>query len=181
MIRYSDDLAFFFNSEEACLEALGFVENELKQLDLYVPRIDEGGKTRIVPPDQPLSFLGREIVFLKRSNDYVVRVGRPQIKKLQVTIRKDYCLAKALANGINIQKFVSSLGDTVGAYLGIYKSAFDYDRLECELRGCAHRVIRDLFIDLFGEDIIVKLPDRKRQFIGIPEIILQPFECGAEF
>ena len=95
-------------------------------------------------------------------------------------MRKDYCLARALANGVTLQKFVPALGETVGAYLGIYKAVFDYGRLEYELNKCAHEILRDIFVDLFGEDIVLKLPDRKRQFIGIPQIVLQPFESGAE-
>jgi len=180
MVRYSDDLAFFFSSENACREALKFVEDELRALGLSLPGIEEAGKTRIVPPDQPLYFLGREIVYLKRCDDYVVRIGGPQIRKIKATMRKDYCLARALANGVTLQKFVPALGETVGAYLGIYKAVFDYGRLEYELNKCAHEILRDMFVDLFGEDIVLKLPDRKRQFIGIPQIVLQPFESGAE-
>ena len=81
MVRYVDDILLFFHSKAAAQEGLEFVKCILNKTGFSIPELLDQSKTMIIAPQQPVDFLGREIVFLGSENKFVARVSQRQLLK----------------------------------------------------------------------------------------------------
>jgi RNA-directed DNA polymerase len=167
MVRYADDLALFFHSKEAAETGQHLVKSILKKIQLAIPEIYDGSKTKIVSRSDPMDFLGREVVFLGSENRFVARVASKQVDKIKSRLSDDYSLKNRFAAGNNFQDTIVELTKSIAAYLGIYKDAFNYESFENELRGHGRSVIMKIFQELFGQDALKSLSWDSRKFLGI--------------
>jgi hypothetical protein len=178
MIRYSDDIAMFFDTKEECQAALLHVKEELR-LNLTVPDLDLSkpalsSKTSIIAPTEPLAFLGREIAFSRPAGTFVIRVGKQQIRKIRKNLHDEYSLRRARERGWNLSRFATSLGAAVGSYLGVYRDVNDYEALRAHLHECAHQIMKNLLQDIFGQGVSHDLSKEHQDFLGIPSIEFEP-------
>ncbi len=167
MVRYADDILLFFNSKEATIEGHDLIKAMLKAIGLNIPDLTDNSKTEIIPPREPVDFLGREIIYLRSEGQFVARVSRKQIAKLRLQLEEDYSYETRRRQGHNFQDTVVDLWTSIAAYQGIYKDAHNFFVLDSELRGAARAIISDIFIDLFGEDALTRLTDDAKDFVGI--------------
>jgi len=86
MVRYADDLLLFFGTEEEAGRGRTFVEEQLGRIGLKLSQT----KPTTFGPRNNVKFLGLEIAFMDKSNKYVARVSRPQIRKIQDRLENDY-------------------------------------------------------------------------------------------
>jgi RNA-directed DNA polymerase len=170
MIRYADDILLFFNSKEAACDGCDFVKRKLAELDLNIPELTDGSKTTIVGPREPIDFLGREIVYLGTHDKFVSRVARKQISKIRTQLENDYNYEARRSAASDFQKTIVDLWKSVSAYLGIYKDAQNFVVLDSELRAAARAIISDLLTDIFGEDALLRVDSRGRNFLGIGDL-----------
>lgn len=168
MVRYADDLLLFFGSREEAKRGQQFVEDQLAKVGLKLSQ----AKTTVHGPKESVFFLGLEIVFLGSLSKYVARVSRPQIRKIQDRLETEY----AYSNIVKSSK-IKTLGDavlaltrSVAAYLGAYRQAHDYVTLLSELERTMKIVQSNLYIDIFGADVIANLDEGAKRFLSIAEI-----------
>jgi len=167
MVRYADDLVLFFDSKEAAQSGQDLVKSILKEIQLDIPDIYDGSKTKIVSQSDPLDFLGREIVYLESENEFVARVASKQVQKIKNRLLEDYSLKARLDSRSSFQDTIVNLSKSIAAYLGIYRDAFNYTSFEDEVRGHARVIVQKLFQDLFGQDALKSLSAGSRKFLGI--------------
>jgi retron-type reverse transcriptase len=164
MVRYADDLVLFFRTKDEAREGHKYIGLLLKTFQLSIPEIADGSKSKIVSRSDALDFLGREIVPLGSGGSFVAKVGRRQIDKITMRLRRDYSFAKRSSEGKNFQETVFDLSKSMAAYLGIYRDAFNYLDFSDEMRGLGRSLIVSIFQDLFGREILSSLNPRVEGF-----------------
>ena len=99
MVRYADDLVLFFHSKDDAYLGLDTLTNLLNKLQLTIPKIADDSKSKIVSSSEPLTFLGREIVYLDSEKSFVARVSRNQISKIKSRLVDDYSFSSRSGKG----------------------------------------------------------------------------------
>jgi RNA-directed DNA polymerase len=166
ILRYADDVVAFFHTKDDAIAGFNIIKNALKELELYVPDIGEA-KTELIGRDNPVSFLGREIVRVGPEGTYVSRVGDKKMEKIKDTLSKDYSLKRVMDENITFDDAITSLSASIRSYFGSYKDAHDYLRFESEIRGHYKKIIKDWLREIFGADAMDKLSEQQRKFLGI--------------
>ncbi len=167
MVRYADDLILFFNSKSDAYAGKQTVIKLLQELELNIPKIAADSKTSIVSPGDPVTFLGREIVFLESANAYVARISIKQIKKIKARLTKEYSFSHRHQKGKTFQDTIVDISRSIAAYLGIYRNAYNFSDFESDLRGHSRILVTQLFRELFGETALGSLSLDGRKFLGI--------------
>jgi hypothetical protein len=181
MVRYADDLLLFFSDRQAAKSGHRLVIELLEELDLRIPEIADGSKTRMVGPREPVPFLGRSIAYVESAGGYVAGVSARQIDKLKNKIREEYSLDKRMKAESTLQETVVDLSQTVAAYLGIYKDAYNFPKFEEEMRAVTRVVISEMFGGIFGRNAISGLASHQKKFLGFGQLeMLKPVnDIGA--
>lgn len=170
MVRYADDLVLFFESKESAKAGQQLVTNLLQRIQLTIPDIADGSKTSIISHSEPLSFLGREIVYLGSENLFIARVANKQVEKIKSRLCDDFSFESLSNAGKTFQDTIIDLSKSISSYLGIYKYAHNYKQFEDELRGQARAIIVQLFKELFGQQALSSLTADGRKFLGIEKL-----------
>jgi len=170
MVRYADDILIFFRSKSAANEGHDLIKTKLKRLDLDIPELADRTKTELKGPQEPVDFLGRELVYRLNAGGYVSQVSRKQIAKIKLLLEDEYSYESRRKQNSNFQETVVELWRSISSYLGIYKDAHNFTTLDSELRGTARGVISDIFRDVFGDTALAKVTDDGRDFLGIGEL-----------
>jgi group II intron reverse transcriptase/maturase len=178
MVRYADDLVLFFHTKSDAHSGQALVTELLNELQLTIPKIAENSKTSVVSTSEPLTFLGREIVYLDSARSFVARVSNKQIAKIKARLSNDFSFKERSEKGRTFQETIVDLSKSISAYLGIYKDAYNYKQFEDELRGQSRSVIVRLFEELFGQQALGSLSPAGRKFLGIE--ILDTVEPNPE-
>ncbi|GLH78887.1 hypothetical protein SSBR45G_37960 [Bradyrhizobium sp. SSBR45G] len=179
MVRYADDIVVFTPSKEEAKATHAFVGKLLDDIKLSIPGLDSESKTQILGPDDPIDFLGREIVRVGIEQRAVWRVSKKQIAKIVRRLEDEYTLEARLKDGSNFQDTIIDVRNSIAAYFSIYKGAHNFPTLDTELHGANRRIIRDIFFDLFGENAFTNITLEQQKFLGISRIDLD--ETDHEF
>jgi hypothetical protein len=163
MVRYADDLIFFFKTEDEMLAGEQFIRSELAKYELSIPI---NGKTQRIKPRASVEFLGREI-FHSEIDGYHARVSDKQIKKIVEHLHQEYSLRKRIIEKSNFQETVVQLARSVSSYLGIYRDAHNFKHFENQLRAEFRKILSQFFMDILGRDALTKLTNENRNFLGI--------------
>jgi len=173
-IRYADDIIAFFKTESDARIGFDFIRTELTKLELSIP--DMGApKSMRVPPKQPVTFLGQELVYRDGVRDYVRRIGSAKAAAIRTEIKTEFALAKLIGDE-NISSAVEGLTASVKSYLGAYQGADDYAHFEGEMRALLRSTVRGWLKDIFGNEVIARLSPSHQRFLGIP---LEPDVAAA--
>jgi RNA-directed DNA polymerase len=169
MVRYADDIVFFFNSKQDAKSGHEQIKSLLNSIDLKIPELQDNSKTQLIGPSDPIDFLGREIVRLGE-NEIVARVAQRQIRKIVSKLQQQYGLQARMNKGSNFQETMADLKNSVSAYLGVYKDAHNFPSLEGELRCSSRKIITEIFEGLFGREVLLSLPDAGKRFLGLDQL-----------
>jgi RNA-directed DNA polymerase len=172
MVRYVDDLLLFFPDKQSALAGHSLVKAILKKIDLTIPEIEDRSKTAVIGSREPITFLGREIAYLSSEGGYVSGVSGKQIQKIKAQIKEDYGFRKRCKERSNLQDTVVELWQSIGAYLGVYKDAYNFHTFEQEMRGVGRATISQMFVDIFGQGALARLTSEQRSFLGIGQLAL---------
>lgn len=167
MVRYADDLLLFFHDKESASAGHRIVTEILEKIDLKIPELKDGSKTNLIGPREPFIFLGREIAYVTSEGGYVAGVSTKQIEKIKRQIREEYTFNKRSKMESSLQDTVVELWQSISAYLGVYKDAYNYFRFEQEMRSVARMTISQIFVDIFGRDALSRLTSYQKNFLGI--------------
>jgi hypothetical protein len=166
MLRYADDILGLYSSKSEALAGLDCIKFALAKLELDVPELGSA-KTELIGPRDPVTFLGREILYLDSASDYVCRVGRNKLSAIKANLLKEYSLKNVLVENSTISEAIGSLSASMRSYLGTYKDAHDFAHFNSEIRHHFKSITTGWFSELFGTDAIQKLSEDQKLFLGI--------------
>ncbi|MGJ4998176.1 reverse transcriptase domain-containing protein [Bradyrhizobium sp. HKCCYLS3077] len=176
MVRYADDIVVFTDTKEEAKNAHAPIDRLLKDIELSIPGLAANTKTQILGPHDPIDFLGREIVRVGLEKQSVWRVSRKQIAKIVRRLENEYTLEARLKEKSNFQETIVDLRNSITAYFSIYKGANNFPSLDAELQGVNRRIIRYIFIDLFGEEALARITPEQQKFLGLGRLDLHEAE-----
>jgi RNA-directed DNA polymerase len=130
MVRYADDIAVFFRTKEEAQEGHKIVTDALARIKLSVPGIGDNSKTQLLGPDDPIDFLGREIVRVGTDKRAVWRVAQKQIRKIVNRLEEEYTLQARMKADSSFQETIIDVWDSISAYFAIYKGAYNFVSLK---------------------------------------------------
>lgn len=168
MVRYADDLLLFFGSKEEARRGQQFVEDQLARAGLKLSQT----KTTLHGPEKSIFFLGLEIAFLGSLSKYVARISPQQILRIRDRLETEYSYSNIVKSQDikTLSDAVLSLSRSVAAYLGAYRQAENYVRLLSDLERTMKSVQLNLYMDIFGTDVIGNLDDAKKRFLSIENV-----------
>lgn len=167
MIRYADDLLVFCRTETECEESLLLLSEQLEELYLEVPSLDEGGKTKIFSPCDSLDFLGYVISGI----DDQCRIKIPdeaycnlenrlkELSSFQLAFRSCRRLTIALKK---IDDIASGYGNSYGMAENSEKSRF-----AAHISNQRDSTVTNLLKSTFGKSFLDSAGGMKREFLGV--------------
>lgn len=170
MVRYADDLIFFFKTEDELLRGESIVRSALDKIRLTIP---VGGKTQPIKPRCEVEFLGREIFYSEKLG-YLNRISSRQIKKIKERMAEEYSYEKLRSKKINLQDAIVQISRSVSSYLGMYKDAHNFQNFDRELRTTYRAILSEIFAKIFGKESLEKLNESDRDFLGIGYLNIPP-------
>ncbi|WP_158672088.1 reverse transcriptase domain-containing protein [Bradyrhizobium guangdongense] len=170
MVRYADDIAAFFETKEEAQKGHKIISETLARISLSIPGISDVSKTQLLGPDDPIDFLGREIVRVGTDKQAVWRVAKKQIRKIVRKLEEEYTIHARMKADSNFQETVIDVWDSISAYFTIYKGAYNFVSLDSALRETSRKIIGDIFLDLFGEQALSRLTSEQRKFLGMSHV-----------
>jgi RNA-directed DNA polymerase len=170
MVRYADDIAIFFQTKKEAQEGHQFVSDSLASIKLTIPGLGNHSKTQLIGPDDPIDFLGREIVRVGADSRAVWRVAQKQIRKITGKLEGEYTLQERLKVDSNFQETIIEVWDSISAYFAIYKGAYNYVSLDSALRASSRKIIGDIFLELFGARALDSITQEQKRFLGMSHV-----------
>ncbi|QOZ75101.1 hypothetical protein XH83_06400 [Bradyrhizobium sp. CCBAU 53351] len=170
MVRYADDIAAFFETKQEAQKGHKIISDALARISLSIPGMSDVSKTQLLGPDDPIDFLGREIVRVGDDKQAVWRVATKQIQKIARKLEDEYTIQARMKADSNFQETIIDVWDSISAYFSIYKGAHNFVSLDSALRGTSRKIIGDIFLDLFGEKALSRLTDDQRKFLGMSHV-----------
>jgi len=73
------------------------------------------------------------------------------------------------------QETIIEVWDSIGAYFSIYKGAYNYASLDSALRAVSSKIIREIFLELFGERALSNITIDERKFLGMSHVDFDEF------
>jgi hypothetical protein len=70
----------------------------------------------------------------------------------------------------NFQETIVEIWDSISAYLGVYKDAYNFVSLDSAVRAASSRIIGDIFLELFGERALSNITMEERRFLGMSHV-----------
>ena len=126
LVRYADDLAVFCETKLQAKQAFENIKTWLGELGHTIPELNEGKKSKLIPPLDPIEFLGFEIAFDAKTKKYVQIVPEKSIKKIIAEIRDDATYKSCMENKLTFSDFVKNLVSKKTSF-SIYSKASNYD------------------------------------------------------
>ncbi|MEY9364901.1 RNA-directed DNA polymerase [Bradyrhizobium yuanmingense] len=179
MIRYADDILLFYETEQKAKDGLKFITDRLNRLGFSIPELSDRSKTRLIGPQQPVDFLGRQIVFLTSEQRFVSKISRAHIAKIRESLENQFNFETRSKEGSDFQETVVDLSRSVSAYFGAYRDAYNFPALQSELSSCTRKIMEGIYEDVFGRSILDNVTERGRNFLGIGS--LDQVEASSDF
>ena len=167
MARYADDIAVFCTSEIEAKSVLRNCKQWLKDLGHEIPNLDDGNKTIIVPPNEPVEFLGFDIAREDSTAKFKAKIPEKSFVKIFEQLRNSATLDRCEFEQWNFAEFVKNLNSKKSAYRGAYSYASNYDEFISKLESNSQEATRKLLNELFGSEALKKLSKKKLNFLGI--------------
>ena len=164
-VRYADDLIFFLDSKEQCESVFLEVEQQLKNIQLSLPRIDEESKTQIIAPYQPVTFLGLDLSY--ENEQYNWYIPSHIIANVEDSLIELTSISKNIQKKLTFSKTINRMEQIVLGYAHCYKDAESKNLKDFRNRLCdtQSKAITMLFKNL-GIDISKVQTDHKSYLIG---------------
>jgi RNA-directed DNA polymerase len=170
MVRYADDIALFFESKQKAKEGHKLIKDMLASIELTIPELADDTKTQLLGPSDPIDFLGREILRIGEDRNTVSRIAQKQIDKIVGKLENEYTLQARIKADSNFQETIVEIWDSVAAYLAAYKDAYNFLSLDSALRAASSKIIRDIFVQLFGARALSNITPDERRFLGMSHV-----------
>ncbi|MHC2279202.1 hypothetical protein ACVME8_005845 [Bradyrhizobium diazoefficiens] len=169
----------FYETEQKAKDGLKFITERLNRLGFSIPELTDKSKTRLIGPQQPVDFLGRQIVFLTSEQRFISKISRAHIAKIRTSLEDQFNFETRAKEGSDFQETVLDLSRSVAAYFGAYRDAYNFPALQSELSFCTRKIMEGIYEDVFGKSILDNVTERGRNFLGIGS--LDQVEASSDF
>jgi len=165
VIRYADDIIVFAKNKKDCEDYKSFIEDELNSIDLTIPSLEDNGKTKIVSPEHPVTFLGMEI---SRTIDgkYHHGIDPKKFLKIETQLMEEFSFEDAIKNKITLSKLLQRFDSRIRGYQDAYEEAYNLETLIKNLEEIKQESQKKIMKDNFGIDID-RLSSEQKFFLGI--------------
>lgn len=164
-IRYADDIAVFADSKRECLDALEFIRENLAKLQLNIPELIEGGKTKLLGPSDVVEFLGIEI---RRLGDkYKIFAPAKKLERIDAEMGLIASIDRCVADKINIGRLVRSLDSFVVGHRASMVVLDNADGFMVRLEAMKQKHLRRLLISVIGQKAVERLDDNRLAILGL--------------
>jgi group II intron reverse transcriptase/maturase len=144
-IRYADDLIFFADSEDACLEIHKVCRAYLGELNLAIPDVGPDSKSRIYRPNEPAEFLGLGLV--RENSQYILRLLPNQIERIHREISQLQSIKELLSRRVTLATLGTHIQNRVTGYLSAYEACTNLDDLENVFDQLTQKVLLSIYRD----------------------------------
>jgi RNA-directed DNA polymerase len=173
LVRYADDFVIFAKSEDECRELLADAKSLLAAKGHSVPEPGPCSKTVIAKPDEPVEFLGYDIVQRAGTGAYDIVIPKRAFEKVKITLARYEEFQAAMKEFKTLGRFMQSMNSIAQSYVAVYKTGKNIDDLRSHVENCRSASINRIAIDLFGSDVVGNLDDDKKAFLGL---IIKPLD-----
>ncbi len=181
IIRYADDIIAFASSEKECKEMKDIIETELNKIKLSIPSLsDDKSKTKIVHPDNSVTFLGMEI-YKASDGRYGKNIDPQKCQEIEDDFRKDLSFEYAVRNNISLSKLLQRFDSKKRGYNDVYKGADNLGRFMKELEVIKYEAQKKMMQDVFGQDLFDTLSPQKKKFLGFEEEIKKTEKVSKKY
>ena len=167
VVRYADDIVAFAKTRSDAEAIAGLIKAELEALDQSIPDFGIDSKTGIVGKSQPLSFLGREIVYLESRGRFVQRVSKSKIDKIKENIRERCSVDRLVVENKNLLDGGRQLSQIISSCINSYKDADNAIHVKYELQAAMKENIKSMYVQIFGEFAVSKASKKYASFLGM--------------
>lgn len=168
MVRYADDLVFFFKTRRECTAAEGQVRELLAELGHEIPNAGvENSKTQICAPQTPVEFLGIELVHTRLADGYVSRVPKATLNRIREDILSKGSLAQCMKDKMDIVDLARQLTSTRVGYSGHYRRAENWPQVSRAIREACRGTFYQVLSELLGAEAMQSLSAEGAQFLGL--------------
>lgn len=151
-VRYADDLIFFLDSEQQCKEVFELVLQELHNLGLTLPEIDEKSKTQIISENETVNFLGLDLRYENSKYDWYIPPH--VIENVRDNLSHLTNINSNIKMKLNFSKTITRMEQIVSGYQHCYsdadsKNLIDFNnRLQKEKEDAISLLFQGLGIDI---------------------------------
>lgn len=169
-IRYVDDIVVFADTKQKCVEYLNLIEEQLLQVDLGLPPLGEGTKTKVYETNKPLDFLGVEIFWSDKTSAWEHRIPKEQLSKIREKIILLGDFDDLSQKKMSFFDFAGKVAGIEKGYVNAYKRAKNIDALRQLVREAQSIATKQILTELFGKDALESLDDKKLEFLRLNSI-----------
>lgn len=166
MVRYADDIAVFCSSEREACQALEYIRGSIGKLQLSIPGLREGAKTRIYNPSKDVEFLGVKISKDLGNGNCQIFLGEDQIVKMRQRIRQFGDLSYCKENDVRLLNYQKKIEAIIAGYEGAYDICINGEQVMDSLRDIAASSYRKLLREELGLDLN-SLSEQQKFFLGM--------------
>jgi RNA-directed DNA polymerase len=166
LVRYADDFTIFAKSKLDCDAYLAETKGVLAKLGHDVPDPGPNSKTVIATPDDAVDFLGYEIV-KGASGAYDIVIPDHAFKNIRETLAKYHDLDGGIARYKTLDRMLQSLGSVAQSFASVYALGKNKVALRSHVENCRANAVTKIAEQLFGAEVISKMEDRKKKFLGL--------------
>ncbi|WP_183156895.1 reverse transcriptase domain-containing protein [Burkholderia pseudomallei] len=163
-VRYADDLIFFADSRDECMDLAAFCAGQLRPIGLEVPPIGPGSKSVIYQPEEPAEFLGVSLV--PSGGQYQLELAKEQKDRIRDEMLALGSIDQLLARNINLTKLGTVIAQRRNGYLAAYDMCKNVGTLDSALSDLEQRVLRKIYQEGLTIDL-GKLSPSARTFLGL--------------
>jgi RNA-directed DNA polymerase len=174
MVRYADDLVFFAPDQASCEKIHKFCVDRLLKIGLTVHALGTPGKSIICSPNEPVEFLGVELV--KTQMGYRLEISPAQIERRKTELVKQRSIRSLVEQRITISKFLKTLDAKIQGWSDAYKHCDNVSQLTDMLKDCRVNVINNVMTCELG---IMSPTTTQRQFLELDP--LPPRRLAQQF
>lgn len=164
-VRYADDLIFFADSREQCVEIEHFCKTMLARMNLQIPGLEENTKTIIAGPSEAIEFLGLGLT--KVGAKYELVLLPEQRESIRSELLKLGSIPDLLSRKIQLADLGRAIDSRVAGYLHAYDCCTNHAELENDLDNIRQKIL----IRIYGPEglaiDIKSLSSTKRTFLGL--------------
>ncbi|MGB8285112.1 MAG: reverse transcriptase domain-containing protein [Candidatus Aquirickettsiella gammari] len=161
-IRYVDDIIIFCNSEDECHIQIKLIKKALRILSLEIPEMNSiNSKTNLVPPDDPVIFLGIEI-YKHKNGSYGKKIPKDKVNNLL-----SECEILSGSEGLNYPSITELFKNKIQGHRSFYKDTSNFNTFLDKYKKKVDKLKIELLEKNLGKAVCEKLKPAMLKFLGI--------------
>ena len=163
-VRYADDIAVFCSTRRDCLKALELIQAELAALNLSVPDLGSGSKTRLYEPAETAEFLGLDVK--RTASGYQLVAPTKKLDKIAAKMREVASIEECIKGKRTVSQAAQTLDAMIAGHRGMVSRVANGEDFLNRLISERRKAMNGLLGELIGADLIATLTPEKKAVLG---------------